>query len=113
MDKKTQTLIVVGLVAVGGYLWWKNRQGKNGTSSASGGGAYVQGSCHCTSCSSGQDNCYNKTGRDGGINPCGTGYVWQSGSCPASSGGSGGELAGTHGGGGYTKPRYTSRSRRG
>ena len=54
MDKKTQTLIVVGLVAVGGYLWWKNRQGKNGTTTESsdnsssaigvggfGGGGYV------------------------------------------------------------------------
>ena len=39
MDKKTKTLIVVGLVAVGGYLWWKSRQDEStgGTSSAIGG----------------------------------------------------------------------------
>jgi hypothetical protein len=26
MNKKTQTLVVLGLVAVGGYMWWKSRQ---------------------------------------------------------------------------------------
>jgi len=46
MDKKTKTLIVVGLVAVGGYLWWKSRQDEStgGTSSAIGG---VRKPCFC------------------------------------------------------------------
>ena len=106
MDKKTQTLIVVGLVAVGGYLWWKSRQGKNGTSSASGGGSFEVGSCHCASCGAGQDSCYNKTRIGSSGNPCGDGYTWQGGSCPAPADVN---PAGTYGGGGYTKPRYTSR----
>jgi hypothetical protein len=53
MDKKTQTLIVVGLVAVGGYLWWRNRQEKNGTSSAIGGGLKTAQFC-CQSSDGGQ-----------------------------------------------------------
>ena len=39
MNKKTQTMVILGLVAVGGYMWWKSRQDKTteGTSSAIGG----------------------------------------------------------------------------
>ena len=108
MNKKTQTMVILGLVAVGGYMWWKSRKDSTteGTSSAIGGGGYIQGSCVCTSCAPDQDKCYTKTGREGGSNPCGTGYVWRAGACPAPRGVQGQRTRG----GRYSKPRYTSRS---
>ena len=37
MNKKTQTMVILGLVAVGGYMWWKGRKDSTteGTSSFS------------------------------------------------------------------------------
>ena len=59
MDKKTQTMVILGLVAVGGYMWWKSKKSDSNSafSNASGGkrwcycnGIYLGGICHITNC---------------------------------------------------------------
>lgn len=45
MNKKTQTMVILGLVAVGGYIWWKSKNSDSNSafSNASGGKQW----CYC------------------------------------------------------------------
>ena len=88
MNKKTQTLVVLGLVAVGGYMWWKSRQDDTSEFSNIGGGKYRRMKKHLAKW---ELFCLNHPNN------------------PKCGGGGGSASGGIHDGGGYTKPRYTSR----
>ena len=57
MDKKTQTMVILGLVAVGGYMWWKSKKSDSNSafSNASGGKRW----CYCNGIYQGEMSYWN------------------------------------------------------